>query len=64
MWDILLGTFCNPPKYRGKSGFENRADRRLLAMLVFADVNAGIYGANRRGRRPHVRHFQGTSRDP
>ena len=44
VWDLLLGTFRNPREYRGECGFESPADRRLGAMLAFADVNAPLYG--------------------
>ena len=52
LWDILFGTFRNPPEFRGECGFEAGADRRLGAMTGFSDVNAPLYGANNRGARP------------
>jgi sterol desaturase/sphingolipid hydroxylase (fatty acid hydroxylase superfamily) len=55
LWDILLGTFRNPPEYRGKCGFDNGADRRLLAMLAFADVNADAYGKGSVGQNPGMK---------
>jgi len=53
-WDMLFGTFRNPPKYMGKCGFETGADRKLGAMLAFADVNAPLYGAGSLGAKPRV----------
>ena len=51
-WDMLFGTFRNPPKYMGECGFEAGADRRLGAMLAFADVNAPLYGPGSLGAKP------------
>jgi sterol desaturase/sphingolipid hydroxylase (fatty acid hydroxylase superfamily) len=51
VWDILFGTFRNPAKYMGECGFENGADRRLPAMLAFADVNAPLYGTGNLGQK-------------
>lgn len=59
LWDILFGTFRNPPEYRGRCGFENGADGRMLAMLAFADVNAQAYGKGNRGQRPRPRGLPG-----
>jgi sterol desaturase/sphingolipid hydroxylase (fatty acid hydroxylase superfamily) len=52
VWDILFGTFRNPASYPGDCGFEDGRDRRISAMLLFADVNAEPYGAGNRGVRP------------
>jgi sterol desaturase/sphingolipid hydroxylase (fatty acid hydroxylase superfamily) len=51
LWDLVLGTFRNPREFRGQCGFEAGADRRLVAMLGFADVNAPLYGPGSRGAR-------------
>ena len=48
-WDMLFGTFRNPSKFMGQCGFEAGADRKLGAMLVFADVNAPLYGPGNLG---------------
>lgn len=48
-WDMLLGTFVNPRQFDGECGFETPADRRVAAMLGFADVNRPLYGAHSRG---------------
>ncbi len=48
-WDMLFGTFRNPPKFMGECGFEAGADRKLGPMLAFADVNAPLYGPRNRG---------------
>jgi sterol desaturase/sphingolipid hydroxylase (fatty acid hydroxylase superfamily) len=52
VWDILFGTFRNPPKYMGECGFEGGADVRIGPMLAFEDVNAAAYGPGSRGVRP------------
>ncbi len=52
LWDILFGTFRNPRQVRGECGFDAGADRRLPAVLAFADVNASIYGPGNRGVKP------------
>ena len=49
IWDLLLGTFKNPATFEGRCGFESPADRRLGAMLAFADVNEPLYGGGSRG---------------
>ncbi len=53
-WDILFGTFRNPPKFMGECGFEGGADRKLLPMLAFDDVNAPLYGARSLGAKPRA----------
>lgn len=52
LWDILFGTFRNPRQFLGECGFDGGADRRLPAMLAFADVNAASYGPGNRGVKP------------
>lgn len=52
VWDILFGTFRNPPRYLGKCGFENGADLRIGSMLAGRDVNAPSYGPGNLGQRP------------
>ncbi|HYQ99860.1 MAG TPA: sterol desaturase family protein [Casimicrobiaceae bacterium] len=54
LWDMLFGTFRNPPKFMGECGFEAGADRRLGAMLAFADVNAPRYGPGNLGAKPRA----------
>lgn len=49
-WDLLLGTFRNPPAFDGRCGFASPADRRLLAMIATVDVNAPPFGDASRGR--------------
>jgi sterol desaturase/sphingolipid hydroxylase (fatty acid hydroxylase superfamily) len=49
LWDLLLGTWRNPPTFEGRCGFEAPADRRLGAMLAFDDVNRPLYGPANRG---------------
>ena len=52
LWDMLFGTFRNPRQFLGECGFDAGADRRLPAMLAFADVNAPLYGSGNRGVKP------------
>jgi sterol desaturase/sphingolipid hydroxylase (fatty acid hydroxylase superfamily) len=55
LWDILLGTFRNPREFNGECGFEAPGDRRLGAMLAFADANAAAYGPGSLGAAPTAR---------
>lgn len=48
-WDLLFGTFRNPPASEGACGFDAPADRRVGAMIAWQDVNAGQYGPGSRG---------------
>ena len=52
LWDMLFGTFRNPREFNGECGFETPADRRVAAMLAFADANATLYGEGSLGVRP------------
>lgn len=38
LWDILFGTFENPPTFDGDCGFPNHAEARVGAMLLGKDV--------------------------
>jgi sterol desaturase/sphingolipid hydroxylase (fatty acid hydroxylase superfamily) len=53
LWDILMGTFRNPPRFEGDAGFGSGADRRYGAMFIGRDVNpeldAGGGGSIARG---------------
>ena len=55
LWDMLFGTYRNPARFEGECGFESPADRRVLAMLAFEDVNAPAYGGGSRGAVPQAR---------
>jgi len=55
LWDLLFGTFRNPARFEGECGFASPADRRLLAMLAWRDVNAPAYGDGSRGAMPPAR---------
>lgn len=50
IWDILAGSFFNPQDFAPEAGFDAPADRRLLAMLAFVDVNAPVAGAGSLGQ--------------
>ena len=51
IWDILFGTFRNPPAWVGKAGFSDAATRRFGGMLLFMDVNEPDYGPGNLGSR-------------
>jgi sterol desaturase/sphingolipid hydroxylase (fatty acid hydroxylase superfamily) len=42
LWDWLFGTLANPRDFAGEVGFDRPADRRILAMLAFRDVNGPV----------------------
>ncbi|MDI1263256.1 MAG: sterol desaturase family protein [bacterium] len=50
IWDMLFGTFRNPPSFEGAVGFDQPATSRLGAMLAFADVNEPAAGPGTLGR--------------
>lgn len=52
LWDLLFGTFRNPPTFDGDCGFDAPADRRIAAMLAWQDVNEPAYGPASRGSAP------------
>lgn len=52
LWDILFGTFRNPPTFDGAVGFEGDAPRRIGAMLAAVDVNAGGAPGNSTSTKP------------
>ncbi|HEX5009974.1 MAG TPA: sterol desaturase family protein [Planctomycetota bacterium] len=39
-WDMLFGTWENPPRFESTCGFDDAREQRLLPMLGFADVHA------------------------
>ena len=39
LWDMLFGSYANPPTFEGEVGFGKSAIRAMPAMMVFADVN-------------------------
>lgn len=39
LWDLLFGTFHNPPRFEGRVGFDAPASARLGDMLLMRDVN-------------------------
>lgn len=40
LWDMLFGSFENPPGFAEPIGFEPKRARRVLSMLLFTDVHA------------------------
>jgi hypothetical protein len=51
---LVVPAFRNPLRFEGRRGFEAPADRRLLAMLAWRDVNASAYGSDNRGAAPQT----------
>jgi sterol desaturase/sphingolipid hydroxylase (fatty acid hydroxylase superfamily) len=39
LFDLLFGTFRNPPAHMPQQGFHDGASTRVLEMLVFRDVS-------------------------
>ena len=39
LFDIIFGTFRNPPKFVEKTGFYNGASKRITEILIFKDVS-------------------------
>ena len=50
VWDMLFGTFRNPPAFQGPVGFDKPATDRLGAMFGFVDVNEAVAGPDSLGR--------------
>lgn len=40
IWDMLFGTYSNPPRYEGECGFAPPREQQVVPMLLFRDVNA------------------------
>jgi sterol desaturase/sphingolipid hydroxylase (fatty acid hydroxylase superfamily) len=38
-WDMLFGTYENPPTWDGRCGFDAAREEHLFAMLRFRDVH-------------------------
>jgi sterol desaturase/sphingolipid hydroxylase (fatty acid hydroxylase superfamily) len=38
-WDMLFGTYENPPEFAATCGFDDEKEQRLFAMLAFRDVH-------------------------
>lgn len=54
LWDMLFGSFRNPPAWQDAAGFEAPIDKKFGAMLAFVDVNAPLYGEGSRGSQQKV----------
>ena len=39
LWDILFGTFNNPPTYENETGFYEGGSAKVKEMLMFQDIN-------------------------
>lgn len=51
VWDLLFGTYRNPPAYDGPCGFKPEREARVLSMLAFENVNGRHVGPRRRQAR-------------
>ena len=40
LWDMLFGTYENPPTFTSRCGFDDEKEQRLAQMLAFRDVHA------------------------
>ena len=38
-WDMLFGTYENPPEFKATCGFDDEKEQRLFSMLAFNDVH-------------------------
>ena len=45
IWDMIFGTYRNPPTYDGLCGFDEPRENMLGSMLLFQDVNKSDEGA-------------------
>jgi sterol desaturase/sphingolipid hydroxylase (fatty acid hydroxylase superfamily) len=41
-WDMLFGTYENPPTFDSSCGFDDAKEQRLLPMLAFSDVHKPV----------------------
>jgi sterol desaturase/sphingolipid hydroxylase (fatty acid hydroxylase superfamily) len=41
LWDIIFGTFRNPPAWQGTAGFYSGASKETLRMLLGRDISGG-----------------------
>ena len=39
-WDMLFGTYENPPRFAATCGFDNAREQRLATMLAYRDLHA------------------------
>ena len=39
LWDMLFGTYVNPPRWNGRCGFSPAREQRVTAMLLCRDVH-------------------------
>ena len=50
-WDMLFGTYENPPTWDARCGYDDGLEQRLGDMLLHRDVHAPPRGQERRARR-------------
>jgi sterol desaturase/sphingolipid hydroxylase (fatty acid hydroxylase superfamily) len=39
LWDMIFGTYDNPPVWKGRCGFDTAREQRVAAMLLCRDVH-------------------------
>ena len=44
IWDMIFGTYRNPPTYDGLCGFDEPRESMVTSMLLFRDVNGKTEG--------------------
>ncbi|MEO6708174.1 MAG: sterol desaturase family protein [Planctomycetota bacterium] len=55
-WDMLFGTYKNPPRWDGQCGFEDAREQALGRMLRFEDVHRDqVHDAQQSGSAPERR---------
>ena len=47
LWDMLFGTFLNPPQWRARCGFGDGQESRLAELLAGRDISSGNRTAGR-----------------
>jgi sterol desaturase/sphingolipid hydroxylase (fatty acid hydroxylase superfamily) len=40
-WDMLFGTYENPPTWDATCGFDDGKEQQLASMLIYRDVHQG-----------------------
>jgi sterol desaturase/sphingolipid hydroxylase (fatty acid hydroxylase superfamily) len=51
-WDMLFGTYDNPPEFTARCGFDDAREQRLFDMLCYRDVHAESSLATARSEPP------------
>lgn len=56
-WDMLFGTYENPPQFHATCGFEDAREQQLLPMLAYRDVHAD---PELKSDKPRIQHLRLT----